>query len=208
MQNVVPKPSQAPNEDSASAGQNAQIEESNSKPKSIETSKSKAQPILEKAPAEPAREKAVANVKKTAPAPEKRVKVTRKPKSATNRENNVKVVRPKQPQSQATKLAPIAEKAPPKPEAKKPADKPKPMMPKPMMPAPKPGILKIRGLTWWDVHVDGQKKYRHPSKPRVFEAGKYVIELHNFNCANSPIRKTVTIKSGERVQLKPKCEAQ
>jgi len=137
-----------------------------------------------------------------------------KPKPVPNKRNTrsskrkrpAPVVRKKAPPPKPAKPTPKVAEVPPKPPVV--AAKPKPMMPEPMMPAPKPGTLKIRGLTWWDVHVDGQKKYRHPSKPRVFEAGKYVIELHNFNCANSPIRKTITISAGQKVQLRPKCDAQ
>ena len=111
--------------------------------------------------------------------------------------------------SEPKTVAPAPKTVAPAPKPPVVAEKPKPTVASaPKMPPPKPGKLKIRGMTWWDVHVDGQKKYRHPSKPHVFSAGKYLIELHNFNCANSPIRKTITIKPGQKVQLKPKCQAQ
>ncbi|MEE2902885.1 MAG: hypothetical protein VYC39_11175, partial [Myxococcota bacterium] len=142
---------------------------------------------------------------KTKPVPKRRN--TR----SSERKRSAPVVRKKVPAPKPAKPTPKVVEVPPKPpvvSAKPKPVMPEPMMPEPMMPAPLPGNLKIRGLTWWDVHVDGQKKYRHPSKPRVFDAGKYVIELHNFNCANSPIRKTITIKAGQKVQLKPKCDAQ
>jgi hypothetical protein len=143
--------------------------------------------------------------KPASPAPPKKVKTPVNPVAPkVVKEAPPKVVK-EAPPKVVTKAPPkVVKKAPPKVVKKAP---PKVVIPAAPAKDLRPGKLKIKYIRWWDVHINGQKKYRHPAPPRKLKPGKYTIELHNFNCVNSPIRTVIEVKPGQVTTIVPKCKS-
>ncbi len=69
-----------------------------------------------------------------------------------------------------------------------------------------PGKLKIKASVWFDVYVDGQKRFRHPRVAQPISVGAHRIELRNEEFGCKPIRRTIEVKSAQTTTVLARCE--
>ncbi len=69
-----------------------------------------------------------------------------------------------------------------------------------------PGKIKIKASVWFDVYVDGQRRFRHPKVAQPISVGSHRIELRNEEFGCKPIQRTIEIKSAQTTTVQARCQ--